>query len=250
MKDKNEGIFTVCPVCKCPVKKKNLSRHLLQVDLVHDITEVEKKHETMDLQEEVQGLREELRLHKRQRNIVSILFIGIIMLLPVAYAITLPTEEISYSKIPYSRSSNPTLAPDFSSVDVVTGETISLTQLKGNIVLLNFVNYGCDQRTNQIVSQQLLDIKSLKEQRDDFIPVSVFCGCCPVETLRDFAVENELTWPWILDSDYSIIQKYLDYVIQYGYPTLVFIDKNQRIVDFSGYSDVSTLSVKIDKMLD
>jgi len=177
------------------------------------------------------------------------------VLVPVTYAITAPTEEIliSQSSNQNSQSSNSNqglvLAPDFSSVDVVTGEGISLSQLKGKIVLLNFVNYGCDQRTNQIVSEQLLAIKSLTEQRDDFIPLSVFCGCCPVETLRNFATENELTWAWILDSDYAIIGDYLDYVRDYGYPTLIFINKNQNIVDYSGYSDVSTLSIMIDGML-
>ncbi|UCD13422.1 MAG: redoxin domain-containing protein, partial [Thermoplasmatales archaeon] len=140
-------------------------------------------------------------------------------------------------------------ATDFSSVDVVTGETFLLSQLKGSIVVLNFVNYGCNAKTNEIVSDQLLDIKSIRAQRDDFTPVSVFCGCCPVETLRDFAVENELTWPWILDSDYSIIRMYVDYVREYGYPTLIFINKDQNIYDYGGYFNTEALSTIIDEML-
>ena len=94
-----------------------------------------------------------------------------------------------------------------------------------------------------------MEIKSLVKQRDDFNTISVFCGCCPVNTLRDFAIENELSWPWILDSDNSIIKKYTNYVREYGYPTLVFINKDQYIFEYGGYYDTSALTTTIDKML-
>ncbi len=139
------------------------------------------------------------------------------------------------------------VAPDFTAIDVVTGETISLGQFNGSVVLLNFVNYGCNPSTNKVVSAQLLAIKELREERDDFVPISVFCGCCPVDVLRDFAKENKLTWPWILDTDYSIVQEYTRHLRKYGYPTLIFIDKEQHIREVSGYCDVPTLSVKIDE---
>ena len=181
--------------------------------------------------------------HKKRRNSIIIFFVVMIMLVPIAYAIALPNEA-ALEKEDLGIAS----ASDFSAVDVVTGETISLSQFKGSKILLNFVNYGCNQRTNQIVSAQLLDIKSLIEQRDDFIPVSVFCGCCPVDTLRDFATENELSWSWILDTDNSIVQNYLEYIQTYGYPTLVFINKYQNIEEFSGYCDTPTLSDKLDKL--
>ena len=138
-------------------------------------------------------------------------------------------------------------APDFTAVDVVTGETISLSQFSGSIVLLNFVNYGCDPSVNQIVGAQLLAIKELREQRDDFMPISVFCGCCPPDVLREFAEQNDLAWPWILDTDNSVVSKYARYLREYGYPTLIFIDKEQNIREVSGYCDVSTLAVKIDQ---
>jgi hypothetical protein len=187
---------------------------------------------------------EQQRADKRRRGILLMLFLVSLVFIPVVFAFTSPKEISTKQNLEFIP------APNFSSTDVVTGELISLDRLKGNIVLLNFVNYGCNPNVNQIVSEQLLAIKILKEQRGDFIPVSVFCGCCPVNTLRDFATENGLSWPWILDSDYSIIQEYHDYVRIYGYPTLVFINKNQYIEYFSGYNDVSSLSVKIDGMLD
>ena len=140
-------------------------------------------------------------------------------------------------------------APDFSGVDVVTNQKISLSQFKGSVVLLNFVNYGCDPSVNNVVSKQLLAIRDLKKQWSDFVPVSVFCGCCPPEVLRDFAQENNLLWPWILDTDYSIIRNYVVYLRQYGFPTLILIDQEQYIREVAGYSDLSVLSAKLEQIL-
>jgi len=102
-------------------------------------------------------------------------------------------------------ASNKVVALDSSSVDVVTNQQITLSSLKESIVLLNFVNYGCDPSLNNVVCKQLLAIKEPYSQLKDFTSVSVFCGCCPSEVLRDFAEQNDLAWPWILDTDYSIV---------------------------------------------
>ena len=220
--------------------------------IINDKKDEDKK---INLNDEIYWVRDELKIHKRRRNIFSILIVVIIVLLPIAYAITFSSEE----KNPHqSSSSNPqslnlnqglTYAPDFSAVDIVTGETISLNNFRKSIVILNFVNYGCNSRTNEIVSAQLMNIKSLEGQLDDFTTISVFCGCCPVDTLRDFAIENGLSWPWILDSDNSIIQNYTNYVREYGYPTLVFINKDQYIFEYGGYYDTSALTTTINEML-
>ncbi len=140
-------------------------------------------------------------------------------------------------------------APDFNAVDVVTGKAVSLKQFAGKAILLNFVNYGCNPDLNNIVSAQLLVIKQLQQQRSDFVPVSVFCGCCPPDVLRQFAKENNLDWPWILDTDYSIAEKYGNYLKQYGYPTLVFIDTGMVIREYTGAVDISVLNKKIDNLV-
>ncbi len=137
-------------------------------------------------------------------------------------------------------------APDFNGVDVTNGDPISLSQYRGTTVLLNFVNYGCSASLNDIVSKQLLIIKDLANQRDDFAPLSVFCGCCPPEVLRDFAEENNFEWSWLLDLDNAILTQYYDYLVQYGYPTLVLIDKDQRVIEVAGYTDLDTLNAMID----
>lgn len=76
----------------------------------------------------------------------------------------------------FSENVSNVLAPDFTGTDVTTENTVKLSDYIGKAVLLNFVNYGCDQRTNQVVSEQLLAIKDLYESRNDFEPLSVFCG--------------------------------------------------------------------------
>ena len=173
-KNEDKNTLTECPVCKSPVMSKNLSRHLSKVHFINstkDKTDEEEMDEKINPEDEIYLIRDELKTHRRQRKIASILFVAMLVLVPVTYAITAPTEEIltSQSSNQNSQSSNSNqglvLAPDFSSVDVVTGQGISLSQLKGKIVLLNFVNYGCDQRTNQIVSEQLLAIKSLTNRK-------------------------------------------------------------------------------------
>ena len=156
-------------------------------------------------------------------------------------------EVVVVEDEPMESSGSKIAAPDFTAVDVVTGEMISLGQFNGSTVLLNFVNYGCSPSLNQVVSAQLLAIRDLKEARDDFVPISVFCGCCSPDLLREFAEENNLIWPWILDTDYSIVQKYTRYLREYGYPTLILIDKEQYIREVTGYNDVRSLDDKIDE---
>jgi peroxiredoxin len=140
------------------------------------------------------------------------------------------------------------LAPDFTGVDVVTGKTVSLSQFRGKIVLLNFVNYGCSSSVNTSVSAQLLDIQNLAAKRSDFIAVSVFCGCCPASSLKQFAQSNNLDWPWILDSGNTIMPKYAAYVERYAYPTLVFIDQNGKIFDYTGLQNVQSMGQELDKI--
>jgi hypothetical protein len=139
-------------------------------------------------------------------------------------------------------------ASDFSAVDVVTGKKVSLSQFKGSAVLLNFVNYGCNPSLNDKVDAQLQAIKQLSQQRPDFVPLSVFCGCCSPDVLRQFAKQNSFNWPWVLDTDYSIAPKYSQFLTRYSYPTLVFIDANQNIIDVAGYTDISGLSSKINEI--
>jgi hypothetical protein len=110
------------------------------------------------------------------------------------------------------------------------------------------VNYGCNPSLNDKVDAQLQAIKQLSQQRTDFVPLSVFCGCCSPDVLRQFAKQNSFNWPWVLDTNYTIAPQYAKFLKMYGYPTLIFIDSNQAINDVSGYTDLAGLSDKINKI--
>ncbi len=196
---------------------------------------------------------EEVTIAASETQLLSVLFT---MEKPGTYKVTWGelTEEFMVVQADKTDAGNYNAAtkvttPDFTSVDVMTNQKITLSQFKGSVVLLNFVNYGCDPLINKVVSKQLLTIRELQNQRSDFVPVSVFCGCCPPEVLRDFAEQNDLAWPWILDTDYSIVRDYASYLREYGYPTLIFIDQEQYIREVAGYSDLAALSDKLDQIM-
>ena len=142
-----------------------------------------------------------------------------------------------------------TKAPDFTGVDVMTGQTVTLSQFRGKPVLLNFVNYGCSTSLNNLVSAQLLAIRQVYPQRSDFVPVSIFCGCCPAAALRQFATNNNLNWPWVLDSANSIIPAYSEYLWQFGYPTLVFVDNEGTVREVTGAVSQIDLGSKLDALV-
>jgi hypothetical protein len=194
------------------------------------------------LARELQLARALLRRQAAQRNILCFALAALLLALPFAYTLTAPAQKRTQTQ-PQAQLAK---APDFTATDVITGEQLSLRGFAGTPVLLNFVNYGCDPNVNRVVSAQLLVIKNLTKERDDFIPLSVFCGCCPADTLREFALQNNLTWHWALDADYSIIKLYIEQVKRFGYPTLIFIDNQQYIRDYTGYLGKDTLSAKID----
>jgi hypothetical protein len=139
-------------------------------------------------------------------------------------------------------------APDFQAVDAVTGQAYKLSQFAGKMVVLNIVNYGCNPATNQIVEKQVRALKQLQSERNDFVPVSVFCGCCTVESIRSLAQQEHLSWPLILDDRYEITGEYVDSVNTYGYPALIFINQAQFTVANSGYLDQTDLAKQLDSM--
>jgi uncharacterized C2H2 Zn-finger protein len=272
--------WVTCPVCDTSVKSKNLSRHLSRTH--SELSEAERK-ELMGSRKlakkvadkykaqaelsarELRSLRRlEAELGAKSRIKRFGMAIGIVLIvIIVAYNLVGPpgsegkafkselVPEIPKELGMATPSSWPVVpAPEFSGTDVLTGRSVSLISFRGSLVLLNFVNYGCDPQLNQIVSAQLLAVKELwSERRNDFEPLSVFCGCCPEDTLKTFAEQNELTWTWILDSDYSIIKLYIDYVSAYSYPTLIFIDVDGDVRDATGFLEKSELSSKIDQYI-
>jgi uncharacterized C2H2 Zn-finger protein len=275
----NDNNWLNCPVCYGELKSKNFSKHLSNIhpdisneqrrkllrykkkankgDNIHydNIKSIPKKNRFIRVKEINRETRSRVKKISLAIGIIFIIFL-------VAYTSAVPLEsneraqefnpglvcevplEIDTYKIVNWKVVS---ASNFIAKDVITGETTSLDANRGSMVLLNFVNYGCNANINKIVSAQLIAVKELYEERGDFEPFSVFCGCCPVETLKNFAETNEFNWTWVLDSDYTIIKSYTEYVSAYGYPTLVYIDGTGKIQDATGYLEKSELSAKIEQ---
>jgi len=180
--------------------------------------------------------------------ITGVILVSVLFLSPGARSV-IDLSQGGQDQSADQKFDGPVEAPSFKAKEITTGETVSLSTYAGTPVLLNFVNYGCSQGLNVIVSEQLLTIQEITSERDDFVPISVFCGCCSEDTLKAFTEENEFDWPWILDSDYTILRDYSESVGIYNYPTLLLIDGDQQIVEMMGATDAEALNEAIDKIV-
>jgi hypothetical protein len=273
--DKN---WLICPVCDTELESRNINNHLARN---HDGLSEKGRRRVINKMKIASRINNHQKMNKsslkknhkpfnkldnnsmvRSRLKKVAMSIGIVLvILIVTYSSNSPAKSDNYEfdsneltildevNSDGSFTWQPVSATNFYGIDVLTGQDVSLAQFKGKIVLLNFVNYGCNPQINEIVSSQLIIIKELYEARGDFESLSVFCGCCPESTLKDFAKQNDFNWTWMLDNDYSIIRSYNQYVSAYGYPTLVFVDAIGKIQDVTGYLDKDELSSKIDLLI-
>ena len=123
-----------------------------------------------------------------------------------------------------------TIAPDFELTDL-DGESVSLSEMSGAPVVLNFFHTACTwSRT------MLPELDAVYDRKDDIdIPIlGIACGDDTVETVREFARENDINIFLGVDSDRSIRE---DYAIT-RVPTVVFIDAEGRILStYEGASE-------------
>ncbi len=109
------------------------------------------------------------------------------------------------------------LAPDFQ-VQNLDGQTISLSDLRGKPVLLNFWATWCPPcRGEMPYLQQIYEEWSNK----GLMLFALDIGESPA-LVKEFLETNNFSMPVLLDTERSVAQKYS---IQY-YPTTFFIDKN------------------------
>jgi len=119
-------------------------------------------------------------------------------------------------------------APNFSLIDALSGNTISLTNQKGKVVLLDFFATYCWHCQQAFVN----DLVPLYNQsyRDDpyvvFLSINVWQPGITAEQLRSFARNYGVTWPILMGSPPSNISTV------YGVeciPTLFIIDGDGMI---------------------
>lgn len=135
-----------------------------------------------------------------------------------------------------------TPAPNFTLNDL-RGETLSLSDFKGKVVVLDFMTTGCPTCTEEI--KHLNDLYEKYSINVAIIMISIDPNGDTPETLQQFVGKYAITW--FVVSDTANVNH--DYGVS-AIPTQVVIDKNGYIhTRFVGVTAASTLSKEIDQLL-
>jgi peroxiredoxin len=108
-------------------------------------------------------------------------------------------------------------APDFTLPDL-NGESVSLSDLKGSPVIINFWNTGC---TYCVIEMPYLE-EVYNENRDSGLVLLTINIGQSASTVEDFLNDKHIDLPVLLDSDGAVTQRY----IIPGIPTTFFIDSD------------------------
>jgi len=138
-------------------------------------------------------------------------------------------------------SNNRQLAPLFILTDL-DGNTISLGNLTGKVVVLDFFATWC-----QPCLQEIPHLAQINENYDSsrVVVLSIGSSGDSESGLRQFRDEHQMNWAVARDTD-GVLDKYnVRYI-----PTLVIVDQDGYIYYRNeGLTDASTLSGKIDALL-
>ena len=131
-------------------------------------------------------------------------------------------------------------APDFTA-ELIDGSTITLSDLKGKPVIINFWATWCGPCVREMPA-----FERLKEDFGDEIGIiAVNCGD-DADTVKDFASENSYTFPIALDESYEVTMLYPTNSIPYT----VVVDANGKITHISaGAADADTMYEKYKEAL-
>jgi peroxiredoxin len=113
-------------------------------------------------------------------------------------------------------------APDFSLVDT-SGNTVSLSQMKGKVIVVNFFTIWC-----QPCRHEMPDLNAIyKENKDKGLSMVGICLNADPNQLKVLVKQLNLDYPVLLGTD----QVSKDYGEIVGVPTTFIIDKQGKIVD-------------------
>jgi thiol-disulfide isomerase/thioredoxin len=142
------------------------------------------------------------------------------------------------------RRSREAYAPDFS-FTTAQGEYLSMDELQGKVVLLDFWGTWCPPCRESVPSLRDLNKRYSKEKAFVMISVSVNDQ---EEQWRDFTAKNQMVWPQAFDRDRKIQRAFQVNV----FPTYVLID-HEGIIRFRatgyGFDREATLSDAIHKAI-
>jgi peroxiredoxin len=108
-------------------------------------------------------------------------------------------------------------APDFT-LQNLDGESVSLSDLRGSPVLINFWNTGCPPCREEMPYLQ----EVYSENRDTGLVLLTINIGQSVSTIKTFLKDNNLSLPVLLDSDGAVTQRYG----MPGIPTTFFIGED------------------------
>jgi len=149
-------------------------------------------------------------------------------------------------------------APDFNLKDPY-GETFSLSQFKGKIVVLNFFKIYCGGRTAPDTLNQIEELKKLcnemckgKKCKDGNLTIiGITLSSCSTTDLKIWVEEKGIKWYVGNDlDDYNldIIKNYAEYLKTLKDPCLIFINKNGEVVFKSNYMKADEIKKKLKEL--
>ncbi len=126
------------------------------------------------------------------------------------------------------RRARETYAPDFS-ITTADGEYVTLEDLRGKVVLLDFWGTWCGPCVASVPALRELQKRFAKEPQFKMISVS---HNDPEEKWREFIQKNQMVWTQYLDRDHHVTSTFE----VHAYPTYILIDAEGIV----RYRDIST----------
>lgn len=145
-----------------------------------------------------------------------------------------PKSELALRAIENPRRAREAFAPDFS-LTTSEGEYISLDDLRGKVVLLDFWGTWCPPCVSSV--PDLRDLHKRYAKESSFVMISISND--GVEGVwRDFIAKNQMNWPQSLDRERKVLRAFEIH----EFPTYILMDR-EGIVRYRSYG---TSSAKMD----
>ena len=193
------------------------------------------------------GRKKRLRTSKKKasesKRILMVTAALILFLAFIAIFTYKPSPQTSSPQMSSQQTSSQyPLAPSFTLTDI-TGKKISLSDLRGKVVILDFMGSQCIPCKEQVV--ELRKVHQTYSGRVETLSISVYSGEGWNEELRSFAQSFDVRWRMATDTD-GTVSKYQIKSI----PTLVIVDQNGYIrFRHEGLTDAPAIIQQIKTIL-
>ncbi len=165
-----------------------------------------------------------------------------ILMVTAALIISLAFIAIFTYKPSPQTSSQYSLAPGFTLTDI-TGRKLSLSDLRGKVVILDFMGSQCIPCKEQVV--ELRKVHQTYSSRVETLSISVYSGEGWNEELRSFSQSFDVRWRIATDTDGTVTKYQIKSI-----PTIVIVDQNGGIrFRHEGLTDASAIIQQIKTIL-